>query len=77
MEEADNFDQGKAVMHFALKDFNRLGAHYYNKHPHATGAAMLTVTRDIYVKAYGAETAAMMFYRLADELAVSIPKKYI
>jgi hypothetical protein len=77
MEEKEEFDAGKAVMTFAMQDNNKLANHYYQKHPKATGAAMLAITRDIYIRAYGYETAAMMFYRLADDLAVLVPKKHI
>jgi hypothetical protein len=77
MEDREDFDTGKAVMTFALQDMNKIANHYYQKHPKATGAAMLAVTRDIYIRAYGYETAAMMFYRLADDLAVLVPKKHI
>jgi hypothetical protein len=75
--QPDNFDKGKAVMQFAMQDINKIANQYYEKHPHATGAAMLAVTRDIYLRAYGPETTAMMFYKLADDLAVQVPKKYI
>jgi hypothetical protein len=77
MEDEEDFDVGKAVMNFALQDMNKVANYYYQKNPKATGAAMLAVTRDIYIRAYGYETAAMMFYRLADDLAVLVPKKHI
>lgn len=77
MEEKEDFDAGKAVMSFAMQDINKIAYHYYQKHPKATGAAMLAITRDLYIRAYGHETAAMMFYRLADDLAVLVPKKHV
>jgi len=77
MEEKEDFDAGKAVMSFAMQDINKLANHYYQKHPKATGAAMLAITRDIYIRAYGYETTAMMFYKLADDLAVLVPKKHV
>jgi hypothetical protein len=77
MENNEDFDAGKAVMRFAMKDINRLANHYYDKHPQATGAALLAITRDMYIRAYGPETAAMMFYRVADDLAVLVPKNHI
>lgn len=76
-DEPHNFDKGKVVMQNAMWDINLLVNQYYDRNPHATGAAMLAVTRDVYIKAYGIETTAMMFYRLADDLAVQLPKKYI
>lgn len=76
-KEPDNFDKGKQVMRQAMWDINKIANQYYEKHPHATGAAILAVTRDVYLRAYGPETTAMMFYRLADELALQVPKKYI
>jgi hypothetical protein len=77
MDEEEDFDKGKVVMQHAMWNLNIMANQYYEKHPQATGAAMLAVTRDIYIRAYGYDTAAMMFYRLADELAVLVPKKYI
>jgi hypothetical protein len=63
------------IITLAMKDFSTVVEFYSAKNPQATAAALLAVTRHFYAKANGAETAAMMFYRLADELAPLVSKK--
>jgi len=59
----------------AMKDFHTIVEFYNAKNPQATAAALLAITRQFYLKANGPETSAMMFYRLADELAPLVSKK--
>ena len=63
------------IISSAMKDFSTIVDFYNAKNPQATAAALLAVTRHFYTKTNGPETAAMMFYRLADELAPLVSKK--
>ena len=63
------------IISLAMKDFNTIVEFYSAKNPQATAAALLAITRHFYLKANGPETSAMMFYRLADELAPLVSKK--
>ena len=63
------------IITLAMKDFSTIVEFYGSKNPQATAAALLAVTRQFYIKANGPETSAMMFYRIADELAPLVSKK--
>jgi hypothetical protein len=73
---SNNREKGREVLELALQELDAVAEHFYSQHKAGTAAAVLSLCREIYSKAHGTEVAAMMFYRMADELAVKNHKKY-
>ena len=65
-----DFEHGKQVLELALEGINETTVPYFKEHPQATATALATITKDAYIKAWGPKVSAMMFYKIADELAL-------
>jgi len=77
-DNGEDWERGKAVLHEAMRELDEVTRFHYKDNPAATAAALLSVCRNVYMQTHGPETTAMMFYRLADELAVMVPpSKYV
>lgn len=73
MYEEDDFESGKVVLYQAMKDFTEVTEYHYKDNPAATAAALLSTCRNVYLQTHGPEIAAVMFYKMADEMAVMVP----
>jgi hypothetical protein len=73
MYEEDDFESGKVVLYQAMKEFTEVTEYHYKDNPAATAAALLSTCRNVYLQTHGPETAAVMFYKMADEMAVMVP----
>lgn len=70
------YTEEQLFMRLAMQDFNKVSDYYFSKNPDAAASALMVVARSTYIKAFGPEVAAMLFYKLADELAVKVSKKH-
>lgn len=73
MYEEDDFESGKVVLYQAMKALTEVTKYHYKENPAATAAALLSTCRNVYLQTHGPETAALMFYKMADEMAVMVP----
>ena len=56
-----------------MKELTEVTKYHYKENPAATAAAILSTCRNVYLQTHGPETAALMFYKMADEMAVMVP----
>jgi len=68
-KKSEDFEHGKLIVELALEGINETTVPYFKEHPKATATALMTITKDAYIRAWGPAVTAMMFYKLADELA--------
>lgn len=73
MHEDEDYESGKVVLYKAMKELNDITKIHYRENPAATAAALLSTCRNVYLQTHGPETAAAMFYKMADEMAVMVP----
>lgn len=68
-KKSEDFEYGRTIVELALEGINETTVPYFKEHPKATATALMTITKDVYIRAWGPKVTAMMFYKLADELA--------
>jgi hypothetical protein len=73
MHEDEDFESGKVVLYKAMRELDEVTRFHYKDNPAATAAALLSTCRNVYLQTHGPETAAAMFYKMADEMAVMVP----
>lgn len=70
-------DKMTETMANAMKDLSELISTYIQENPQAIAASMAAMTRSVYMAVYGPEVTSMIFYKIADEMALYVPKKIV